>query len=85
MTGCNREPPQDVAHVQFRSRIAFKLVWVPNDSFDAFVLVDDGTCELEVGPRCLRGRQLIHFIPQMESSWLQGSQQVVYHPFENAS
>jgi hypothetical protein len=40
--GCNRDPPQDVAHVQFRSRIAFKLVWVPNDNFDTFVLVDDG-------------------------------------------
>lgn len=40
--GCNKEPPQDVAHVQFRARIAFKLVWVPNDNFDTFVLVDDG-------------------------------------------
>merc|ERR1712176_14279 len=39
--GCNSEPPQDVAHVQFRSRIAFKLVWVPNDNYDSFVLVDD--------------------------------------------
>eukprot|EP00591_Stephanopyxis_turris_P007736 CAMPEP_0195517720 /NCGR_PEP_ID=MMETSP0794_2-20130614/11471_1 /TAXON_ID=515487 /ORGANISM="Stephanopyxis turris, Strain CCMP 815" /LENGTH=213 /DNA_ID=CAMNT_0040646585 /DNA_START=176 /DNA_END=817 /DNA_ORIENTATION=- len=39
--GCNTEPPQDVAHLQFRSRIAFKLVWVPNDEFDTFVLVDD--------------------------------------------
>jgi len=38
--GCNKEPPQDVAHVQFRSRIAFKLVWVPPD-FRSFVLVDD--------------------------------------------
>lgn len=27
MIGCNKEPPQDVAHIQFRSRIAFKLVW----------------------------------------------------------
>lgn len=25
--GNNRDPPQDVAHVQFRARIAFKLVW----------------------------------------------------------
>lgn len=39
--GCNAEPPQDVAHIQFRSRVAFKLVWVPNDDFDTFVLVDD--------------------------------------------
>lgn len=38
--GCHLEPPQDVAHVQFRSRIAFKLVWCP-PSFDRFVLVDD--------------------------------------------
>jgi len=31
MQGCNKEPPADVAHIQFRSRIAFKLVralWV---------------------------------------------------------
>jgi hypothetical protein len=37
---CNMDPPQDVAHVQFQSRIAFKLVWVPDD-FTSFVLVDD--------------------------------------------
>jgi hypothetical protein len=40
MIGCHLEPPQDVAHVQFRSRIAFKLVWVP-PAFASFVLVDD--------------------------------------------
>lgn len=40
MMGCNRDPPQDVAHVQFHSRIAFKLVWCPPD-FTTFVLVDD--------------------------------------------
>mmetsp|Transcript_23006 Transcript_23006/g.30545 ORF Transcript_23006/g.30545 Transcript_23006/m.30545 type:complete len:303 (-) Transcript_23006:124-1032(-) len=39
--GCNKDPPQDVAHLQFRSRIAFKLVWVPNELYDTFVLVDD--------------------------------------------
>ncbi|EJK50891.1 hypothetical protein THAOC_29997 [Thalassiosira oceanica] len=39
--GCNKDPPSDVAHVQFRSRIAFKLVWVPNKDYDTFVLVDD--------------------------------------------
>jgi len=38
--GCHLDPPQDVAHVQFRSRIAFKLVWCP-PSFSKFVLVDD--------------------------------------------
>lgn len=27
MIGCQYDPPNDVAHVQFRSRIAFKLVW----------------------------------------------------------
>lgn len=38
--GCNKDPPSDVAHVQFRSRVAFKLVWVPNEEYDTFVLVD---------------------------------------------
>merc|ERR1712066_179998 len=38
--GCHLDPPQDVAHVQFRSRVAFKLVWCP-PSFRSFVLVDD--------------------------------------------
>ena len=38
--GCARDPPQDVAHVQFLSRIAWKLVWCP-PAFDTFVLVDD--------------------------------------------
>jgi hypothetical protein len=40
MMGCNSEPPRDVAHMQFRARIAFKLVWCP-PSFTQFVLVDD--------------------------------------------
>eukprot|EP00913_Durusdinium_trenchii_P025824 g24236.t2 len=40
MNGCHLEPPQDVAHVQFRSRVAFKLVWCP-PAFKKFVLVDD--------------------------------------------
>ena len=39
--GCNKDPPRDVAHLQFQARIAFKLVWVPNENFDTFVLVDD--------------------------------------------
>ena len=39
--GCNKNPPSDVAHIQFQSRVAFKLVWVPNESYDTFVLVDD--------------------------------------------
>jgi len=29
-----------VAHIQFRSRIAFKLVWMP-PAFGTFVIVDD--------------------------------------------
>lgn len=42
ITGCAHDPPRDVAHVQFKARIAFKLVWVPNSQYDTFVLVDDG-------------------------------------------
>lgn len=38
--GCNNVPPHDVAHVQFQSRVAFKLVWCP-PQFNSFVLVDD--------------------------------------------
>eukprot|EP01035_Chromulina_nebulosa_P021349 gene21349-27659_t len=40
MMGCNKNPPQDVAHIQFNSRIAFKLVWCP-PKFNTFVLIDD--------------------------------------------
>jgi hypothetical protein len=47
--GCASDPPRDVAHVQFRSRIAFKLVWVPNDGYDMFVLVDDDGALLASG------------------------------------
>uniref|UniRef100_A0A7S2R374 Uncharacterized protein n=1 Tax=Eucampia antarctica TaxID=49252 RepID=A0A7S2R374_9STRA len=47
--GCNQDPPSDVAHIQFRSRIAFKLVWVPNKNLDTFVLVDDDGKELARG------------------------------------
>lgn len=47
--GSNQDPPQDVAHIQFRSRIAFKLVWVPNATYDTFVLVDDDGKELARG------------------------------------
>jgi len=46
--GCHLDPPQDVAHVQFRSRIAFKLVWTP-PSFGTFVLVDDDGALLNTG------------------------------------
>ena len=49
--GCNKDPPRDVAHIQFRSRVAFKLVWCPTDRYDAFVVVDDDGKELarEIG------------------------------------
>ncbi|XP_075255204.1 uncharacterized protein LOC142347924 [Convolutriloba macropyga] len=46
--GCNQIPPHDVAHVQFKSRIAFKLVWCP-PKFEKFVLVDDEGKLLKVG------------------------------------
>eukprot|EP00308_Calcidiscus_leptoporus_P013266 CAMPEP_0119375860 /NCGR_PEP_ID=MMETSP1334-20130426/36965_1 /TAXON_ID=127549 /ORGANISM="Calcidiscus leptoporus, Strain RCC1130" /LENGTH=210 /DNA_ID=CAMNT_0007394265 /DNA_START=57 /DNA_END=689 /DNA_ORIENTATION=+ len=46
--GCHLEPPRDVAHIQFRSRIAFKLVWCP-DKFESFVLVDDAGSLLASG------------------------------------
>ena len=46
--GCHLTPPSDVAHVQFQSRIAFKLVWVP-PAFETFVLVDDEGNELRRG------------------------------------
>jgi len=41
--GSGQEPPRDVAHVQFKSKIAWKLVWVPGpeQDFRSFVLVDD--------------------------------------------
>ena len=46
--GCHLEPPRDVAHIQFRSRIAWKLVWCPPD-FASFVLVDDAGLQLSRG------------------------------------
>jgi len=42
INGANATPrPKDVAHTQFRSRVAFKLVWTPTSHFERFVLVDD--------------------------------------------
>jgi hypothetical protein len=32
---------QNVANLQFQARIAFRLVWVPNQHYNEFVLVDD--------------------------------------------
>jgi len=46
--GCHLDPPRDVAHVQFQSRIAFKLVWCPPE-FESFVLVDDAGALLAQG------------------------------------
>ena len=40
MIGCGKNPPQDVAHIQFQSKIAFKLIWLPPE-YDKFALVDD--------------------------------------------
>ena len=48
MIGCQHDPPADVAHIQFKSRIAFKLVWVP-PTFQQFVLVDDDGVALAHG------------------------------------
>ena len=49
--GGKNEPPADVAHLQFRSKIAWKLVWVPGpaNDFARFVLVDDEGAELASG------------------------------------
>jgi hypothetical protein len=49
MMGCNREPPADVAHIQFKSRIAFKLVWSHTSEYRSFVLVDDAGTLLNKG------------------------------------
>lgn len=46
--GSNQVPPRDVAHVQFQSRIAFKLVWLP-PTFVSFALVDDSGAVLAKG------------------------------------
>ena len=43
-----RGSTDDVAHGQFQSRIAFKLVWCP-PTFDSFVLVDDDGALLAQG------------------------------------
>jgi hypothetical protein len=54
--GCHHTPPNDVAHIQFQARIAFKLVWIPNTYYDSFVLVDDDGKLLATGkPSTLNG------------------------------
>ena len=40
MIGCNKNPPQDVAHIQFHSRIAFKLVWLDISIYYLLLLPD---------------------------------------------
>jgi hypothetical protein len=57
--GCQSDPPTDVAHVQFRARIAFKLVWVPNGFYDTFVLVDDD------GKLLAKGQPTIESLPPL--------------------
>ena len=46
--GGEMEPPHDVAHIQFQSRVAFKLVWCPPE-FERFVLVDDEGHQIAAG------------------------------------
>jgi len=49
MINCNTQPdPKDVAHVQFQSKIAFKLVWAP-PNYTTFVLIDDSGNLLNYG------------------------------------
>jgi len=48
INGCNLTPPRDVAHVQFQSRVAFKLVWLP-PNFESFALTDDAGGVLATG------------------------------------
>ena len=48
MIGCNQNPPQDVAHLQFNSKIAFKLIWLP-PNYDDFIIVDDNGNILKKG------------------------------------
>jgi len=69
MIGCGESPPHDVAHIQFKSRIAFKLVWVPNETFDTFVIVDDDGTMLTRGTATgqlpnLRERQQNYMVVQ---------------------
>jgi len=47
--GAGQEPPADVAHLQFQSAIAWKLVWVPAGGFTRFVLVDETGKQLATG------------------------------------
>lgn len=60
--GANQNPPYDVAHIQFQSRIAFKLVWCP-PQYEKFVLVDDEGKLLKIGEPQLTSKTL----PQMSS------------------
>ena len=49
MIGCASAPPRDVAHVQFRSRVAFKLVWSAAADYSRFAIVDDAGLLLATG------------------------------------
>lgn len=75
MIGCNRDPPQDVAHIQFKSRIAFKLVWGPPPTYNSFVLIDDDGKLLNRG--CPKGR--LPHVRERERNYLvcQGSKYAV--------
>lgn len=49
--GSGESPPADVCHLQFKSRIGFKLVWCPGPagSFETFTLVSDDGALLASG------------------------------------
>jgi len=67
--GCDSDPPNDVAHIQFRSRIAFKLVWVPTSTFDSFVLVDDDGTFLAKGKPTSEGPEPIPPLYQRQRNY----------------
>lgn len=45
--GAGLNPPNDVAHVQFQSRIAFKLVWCPRGYEEAVAVTSDAASKSE--------------------------------------
>ena len=53
--GAGRTPPRDVCHVQFESRISFKLVWCPGpqETYERYVIVDDDGALLATGESSL--------------------------------
>jgi len=74
LIGAKKDPPRDVAHIQFKSRTAFKLVWVP-PNYTRFVLVDDEGRLLKVGKplpddyRCHVGECHPHLPARIHRVW----------------